>query len=852
MDYEKLGLFYLGRRVPEGADGPDPAAPILLDARDLTTHAVCVGMTGSGKTGLCLDLLEEAAIDGIPAIAIDPKGDLGNLLLSFPELRPEDFRPWVDPDEARRQGIDEDALAARTAATWRDGLARWDQDGSRITRMRAATEFALYTPGGTFGRPLSILRSFSAPSAPSAGGDAAESATGLVSSLLALLGLDDDPLRSREHAFLSSLLLAAWEQGRDMSLADLVREIAQPPISHVGVLDLETFFPAAERMALSLRVNNLLASPGFFAWMEGEPLDVARLLYTPEGRPRLSILSIAHLDDAERMFFVSLLLGEVLRWVRRQPGTSSLRALLYMDEIFGYFPPTANPPSKPLMLALLKQARAFGLGVVLSTQNPVDLDYKGLANAGTWFLGRLQTERDRERMLDGLQGAAGGGVDRARLAALVTALRSRRFLLHSVRAEEPVVFESRWALSYLAGPLARPQIERLAHGGEAETAGGMEAGGPREGAAAGRAEAPAFGADVPGRPATGDRAPGGPATGGATPAGPATHDGAPGGRKTAAPATGGAAPARSHAAAARPVLPPEVPELLLPAESGGGPPTYRPHLFGSASVHYVSARHGVDEWARVALLVPLREPLPANPWEADAPAAAVPEMLAAGAAPAAVVPPADARFDPLPPAAARPKSYATWTRAFATHLYQSRPLPRWTSPELKLVSTAEETEGEFRVRASLAAREARDAAVEKIRRRYATKLQSLQVQLRRAEERVAREQSQLEQQRRASTIQIGATVLGALLGGRRRGLGGLATAARGASRARQESEDIVRATQEAEVLRTRLTALQGEVEREVRALQESAAAGDPAIAALPIAPRKADITVERVALVWMP
>ncbi len=237
-----------------------------------------------------------------------------------------------------------------------------------------------------------------------------------------------------------------------------------PPFERVGVLDLESFYPAKDRQALAMTLNNLLASPGFAAWTEGEPLDVARLFHTAEGKPRLSILSIAHLDDRERMFFVTLLLGELVAWMRAQPGTQSLRALLYMDEVMGFLPPSAAPPSKAPMLTLLKQARAFGLGVVLATQNPVDLDYKALGNAGTWFLGRLQTERDQARVLDGLEGsdaARGGGFDRAEMGRLLAGLGKRVFLLHSVHEEKPILFGTRWALSYLRGPLTREEIARL-------------------------------------------------------------------------------------------------------------------------------------------------------------------------------------------------------------------------------------------------------------------------------------------------------------------------------------------------------------------------------------------------------
>ncbi|MDD5707334.1 MAG: DUF87 domain-containing protein, partial [Kiritimatiellae bacterium] len=436
IDYEKLGAFYLGK-VWHPASGQLDAAPLLYDAKDLTTHAVCVGMTGSGKTGLGMALLEEAAIDGIPALVIDPKGDMGNLALAFPQLQPSDFRPWVDAAEAARQGITVDALAARTAEAWRQGLADWGQDEARIARLRAAAEVTIYTPGSDAGRPLNVLRAFDPP-APDELADATamrERVNAAVAGLLGLLGIAADPLRSREHILLASLLDHAWKQGRGLSLADLIVSIQKPPFTQVGVFDLDTFYPAADRLGLAMALNNLLAAPGFGIWMQGEPLDIQRLLFTADGRPRLAVLSIAHLSEAERMFFVTLLLNAVVSWMRRQSGTASLRALLYMDEIFGYFPPTASPPAKIPMLTLLKQARAYGLGVMLATQNPVDLDYKGLANAGTWFIGRLQTERDKLRVLDGLEGVlsgAGSTFDRAQMDNLIAGLGSRTFLMRNV------------------------------------------------------------------------------------------------------------------------------------------------------------------------------------------------------------------------------------------------------------------------------------------------------------------------------------------------------------------------------------------------------------------------------------
>ncbi len=449
-DIEKLGAFYLGRTVAP----PPVGAPFLYDAKHLTTHAVVIGMTGSGKTGLSIALLEEAAIDGIPAIVIDPKGDLGNMLLTFPGLTAEELAPWVP----------EGTSAADEAAKWKAGLEATGQDGARIARLKNAAEVLLYTPGSKAGRPLSITGSLAAPPPEVRADEEAttERIAQVATSVLGLVGINAEPGKSREHVLVATILQKAWAAGEDLDLAGLVLRIQDPPFDRLGVLGLESFFPKKERFELAVAFNSLLASPGFEAWTSGPPLDVARLLWSKEGKPRISILSIAHLGDAERMFFVSLLLGQVLTWMRTQPGTSSLRALLFMDEVVGYFPPVAMPPSKRPLLLLLKQARAFGLGVVLATQNPVDLDYKGLANAGTWMIGRLQTERDKARVLEGLEGASGGRTfDRDQVDRTLSALAKRNFFVHDVHADGPVVIESRWTLSYLRGPLTREEIRRL-------------------------------------------------------------------------------------------------------------------------------------------------------------------------------------------------------------------------------------------------------------------------------------------------------------------------------------------------------------------------------------------------------
>lgn len=552
-DFEKLGLFYLGRELNSETKTPTDA-PLLYDSSDFVTHGVIAGMTGSGKTGLGIGVIEEAAIDGVPVIAIDPKGDLGNLLLTFPKLAPADFAPWVDADEARRAGQAPDAFAASEAAKWSKGLAEWGEDGARIQRLRDAAEFALYTPGSSSGRPLSIVKSFAAPD-PEVMNDAdllQDRVATAATSVLTLAGVDAEPLRSREHTLVASLFSESWRAGRDLDLATLITQIQTPPIAKVGVVDLESFFPSKDRFALAMQMNQLLASPGFNAWLEGEPLAIDKLLYTDTGKPRVSIISIAHLDDQERMFFVSLLLNEVVGWMRSQRGTSSLRALIYFDEIFGFLPPVANPPSKAPLLTILKQARAFGLGLIVATQNPVDLDYKALSNAGTWMLGRLQTDRDKARVLDGLEGAAAGSsLDRSRIDHLLSGLGKRQFLLHNVHEQEPVIFETRWTLSYLRGPLGREEVKKLTAR-------------PKQAAAEGRTS------PKPGRS-----------------------------DEVAKAGEGGP-----------PVLDPSIQQFFVPGKTA-----YVPMLLGVARVAYSDAKLGLDETKTVAVVTPITDGAVAVDWD---------------------------------------------------------------------------------------------------------------------------------------------------------------------------------------------------------------------------------------------
>ena len=455
---ENIGQFYLGREAY-----PQRDTALLYDAADLTTHALIIGMTGSGKTGLGICLLEEAALDHIPVIAVDPKGDLGNLALNFPQTRGEDFLPWVDPAALRQSGETAARWAEKTAARWRDGIAASGQSSARMERLEAANPVHLYTPGGTAGISLSLLADLAPPDEriradQESYGQYLDATAG---SLLALLKQKADPL-GPQHVFLVHVLKSNWDAGTTLSLAELIRQIRIPPFAKIGVLPVNQVFGESARQALSMSLNTLLASPSFAAWRSGRPLDCENLLYDTRKKPQTSVLNIAGLDDGERMFFLTVLLNDMIHWMRRQQGTSTLRAIFYMDEVAGYLPPNANPPSKALFLTLLKQARAFGLGLVLSTQNPVDLDYKALANAGTWCIGRLQTAQDRARVREGLLSAGGKGIRREDLDAWFDRLGKRRFLLHNIHEDSPCIFTTRWAMSYLAGPLNSRQIAMLA------------------------------------------------------------------------------------------------------------------------------------------------------------------------------------------------------------------------------------------------------------------------------------------------------------------------------------------------------------------------------------------------------
>ncbi|MGI6299336.1 MAG: helicase HerA domain-containing protein [Saccharofermentanales bacterium] len=829
-DFEKLGVFYLGRKY-DLENGKQGEGLLLYDSKDLTTHGVCVGMTGSGKTGLCIGLLEEAAMDNIPAIIIDPKGDMANLLLSFPDLSPDDFLPWINHDDARKKNLEPEAYAAQQAELWQKGLAAWGQDGERIRTMRQNADFVIYTPGSTAGVPVSILKSFAVPPAEVIADPELlrEQVSGTASSLLGLIGVDADPIKSREHILLSNIILEQWQLGRDLQLADLITLIQQPAFTTVGVMPLDSFFPPKDRLSLALLFNNLLASPGFAAWLAGEPLDIDQILYSPAGKPKISIFSIAHLSDPERMFFVSLLLNQVLAWTRTQSGTSSLRAILYMDEIFGYFPPVANPPSKAPLLTLLKQARAYGLGIMLTTQNPVDLDYKGLANTGTWFIGRLQTERDKQRVLEGLEGASatqGVAFNRGRMEQILAGLGNRVFLMHNVHESEPALFETRWCMSYLRGPLTRTQIQKLQPG--------SHSGADTQPAANATIEASTRITTAPVAQLT------------ENPTTPTT---------SVAPVTTTVEQAAAISPAAAggqpPVLPHEIRQCYMPLRSrgtAGDSLIYRPMVLADVEIGFRNAKAGVQQVDSRTFVSEIMDSVYPVDWNTSTLIEmAVTDMDSSGAP--------NATFSPLPPAAAAAKNYTTWNRDLVNWIYQTQQLVLQQSPKMKITSMPDESERDFRIRLSQETHEARDAEIETLRQKYAKQVQSLEEKIRKAEQAVEREKDQANQQKMQTAISLGATIFSSFLGKKKvsaTSLGRATTAVRGASRAVKESGDVNRSKETVEAYKAQLQELTERFEADSEQLAEKLDAANTELIELVIRPTKSDIRVKALVLVWMP
>ena len=831
----KSGEFFLGQ-VFDQKQGKALDKKLIYEADDLTTHAVVVGMTGSGKTGLCIGLLEEAALDGIPALMIDPKGDLTNLLLHFPELRPEDFQPWVNPDLARREGQTVAELAAVEAAKWSKGLAGSGIDRERMLALSQSVKFAIFTPGSDAGLPISILASLKAPNIPWAENREIlrEKISGTVIALLGLVGLQDiDPVRSREHILLSNIFENAWKAGKDLDLGELILQTQTPPFEKLGVFDINTFYPARERFDLAMLLNNILAAPSFQAWIEGESLDVATLLYTPEGKPRHSVFYIAHLTDAERMFFVTLLFSAVESWMRTQAGTPSLRSLVYFDEIFGYLPPVANPPSKQVMLRMLKQARAYGVGLVLATQNPADVDYKGLSNTGTWLIGKLQTDQDKRRLLDGLEGAVPGSFERSDYDRLISGLGKRVFLLHNVHEKGPLVMTTRWAMNYLAGPLTRtqvPELNRLVGEGKEQP--------PETGS-----QVIAAASTLAAKPAAVK-----PSTASAASAAAASAVS----QKAATPET-----QSSYTSATRPALPQGVDEYFLPVNltfsgvfKAAGLPfpeqaknlglVYRPVLFAQAGVRFLNRTYDLDFEVKHTALVGKPDRRGLVRWE-NFLVEPLLDVFETG-------PDLQARYCMLENPLSDAKLMTVMKKDFQDWAFQESKVAVRVNEPLEIYAGPEVSQAEFRTRCSEAARKLLDAEVKKVEATFKKRLDAIQDKIDREERELNSDEAVLDD-RKMEEWGTHAENLFSLFGGRKRRLTTSLSKRRQTAQAKasvQESKDTIKDYEE------QIKQLETEKAQALQELQDHYAELANTDSEMTLTPLKKDILVEGYGIAWFP
>ena len=780
-----------GYRLGKLLDGGE----LVLDPDDLTTHAVIVGMTGSGKTGLGIVLLEEALGQGVPALILDPKGDMGNLALTFPDLSAASFRPWIDESAARDAGQTPDEYAQQTAELWQRGLAGAGIDQARIQALRDAAEVTLYTPGSEAGVPLNVIGSLQAPTLSWETDEETirDEIEGTVSSLLGLVGIEADPLGSREHVLLSNLLEHNWRAGTDLDLGTLIGQIQQPPLRKLGVFEVDAFLPPDDRNDLAVRLNALVASPSFAAWGRGPALDPAVLLRTEDGRPRAAVIYLAHLSDQERQLVVTLVLSRLITWMHGQSGTSELRGLVYLDEVMGFAPPTAMPPSKKPILTLMKQARAFGIGMVIATQNPVDLDYKAMANAGSWFVGRLQTERDKERVLEGLRSAA-GGVDVSALDTAIGGLEQRQFLLQSAHRDKPQLFSTRWAMSFLRGPLTKEQIETLT---------------PDE-------------ARVEEESVTVTQS-------------PLAED-----ESAVVPPVADGIPVRW--------LDPAAPWA---AELGADPAGKRQQAFLAArvSLRFDDTKADLDttqEWE--ALYGPLDAGLDLDHETTvdydDRDLRSEPPNGAAYVLPS--VPLDEASF------------FRDAAREIQRRLADTQTLELLRNAELKLYSRPGETEEQFAARADEAAKARADAETAKIRDRLEAKRDRLERALETARQRVEQASVDQTSRRSTELLSGLGSALGVLLGGKAdtrtiaragRALGGAASRRGMSTRSSERKES---AEEKAELAEADLAELEQEILDEVAEIDEKWAAKAEAVETVPIRLEAGDVRVVETTLVWVP
>ncbi|WP_163337642.1 ATP-binding protein [Desulfopila sp. IMCC35008] len=787
--FEKLGLLYLGREL-DLQTGEESAQPLLYKNKNLTTHAAIIGMTGSGKTGLGIGIIEEAIMDNIPSIVIDPKGDMGNLLLTFPDLKAEDFAPWIDPADAARKEMEPAAYAEKTARAWQEGLASWGQDKERIRELCSRSERTIYTPGSSSGVPVSVLAGFDAPAEELAADT--DTMNGLVNStatsLLALVDIEGDPLQSREHILISSILLHYWRKGEDLSMEALIGAIVNPPFAKIGVFPLDTFYNQSDRMRLAMALNNILASPTFASWTEGEPLDIQRILYTPDGKPRTAIFSIAHLSESERMFFVTMLLNRLIGWMRRQQGSSSLKALLYMDEIFGYFPPIANPPSKKPMMLLLKQARAFGIGIVLSTQNPVDLDYKGLSNIGTWFVGRLQTRQDQEKVVEGISGASDGVLDTGTVRGMLSSMQGRQFLLNSAHLDRPLLFATRWVMSYLKGPISTGDIKKLM----AQRKGTIPA------------EATGSGAEDLGNKRR------------------RVLDGRP------------------------PVLSNGIEQRYYLQNVATDEVVLEPWLAAEANVRFYNSVRNIDEVKEVACRLYLDEDDAPVRWDqAEELEYPLEDCLHKG--------PEDGRYSALPSCIVSLKSLKVHEKTFSDFLYQQERLELFRVRSLKLESKPYEPLGDFKARIADSLREKKDLAVEKLQDKFEVKQKRLEKRIDRAMERLEKEKVDVQSKTSDTILSFGVAVVGALFGRKKisaTNMGRAAQGIRNVGKVAKEKGDVKRAEDNLAELELELEELGNDLECEIDKLAASFALENYEVETFAIKPRRADIFNLQVCLLW--
>jgi Bacterial protein of unknown function (DUF853) len=791
----------LGRTtVPEGQVPTDET--VATD--DLVTHGVIVGMTGSGKTGLGVVLIEECLAAGVPVLLIDPKGDLTNLALVFPSLAGPEFEPWVDPGQAKADGSSLGEFAEKQATLWRDGLGKWDIDGPQLQTFKDGFDVAIFTPGSNAGIPLNVLGSLSAP-ATTDSEVLADEIEGYVTSLLNVVGISADPLSSREHILLSNIIHAAWTSGESIDLPTLLARVQQPPMRKLGVFELDQFFPPKERMAFAMQLNAVLAAPTFQTWITGQPIDIQAMLWTPDGKPRAAVVTTAHLSDEDRQSATSLILSKVVTWMRRQSGTTDLRALLYMDEVAGYLPPTANPPTKKPIMLLMKQARAFGLGVILSTQNPVDVDYKALSNAGTWMIGRLTTERDKTRLLEGMSSAA-GDVDTGAISDSISGLAKRQFLLRKAGRNQVDTFGTKWARSYLRGPMTRDQIAKLM-GSRGKVAPTAE---PAPAAAA---------TQSPGQPPVAV-APAVPLPG--VTATPLASDETPVMPTAAVPATY-LDPAAPWAAAAG---------AVAPSASG---PRVQAAAAARVMLRYDEARAGVVHDEEYEAIV---NPLPASTAGIAPVAVDYDDRDLIGAAPAGV------RYA-LPDAPIDSKTYwKTLERDITDHLVRNRQLQVFANPALKAYSRVGETQEQFQARCREIADGEADKKVAALQSKYATKLRALDTRRNSA--------AQKAQSAESARSQDMLTSVGSVLGGFLRGRRSASSIGAAARRAQTAASRASAAAAKVDELGQQRADLEAQLADEVLLIEQDWQAKADTVTPLAVTLSKTDVRVVDLRLVWIP